>query len=91
MEYRNWRFAGSAAAMAGWATTTNSIDVFRFLLGWIVFMWTPPHFWCSHQTKKEYSKGVPHLRLYGNQVTAKYIFINSLILIPYSLSCIFLD
>ena len=39
-------FAGSAASMAGWATTTNSMDLLGFLIGWIVFMWTPPHFWC---------------------------------------------
>ena len=86
-------FAGSAAAMAGWATTTNGMDVLGFLVGWIVFMWTPPHFWClAIKTREEYSKAkVPMLPvIYGNQVTAKYIFINSLILIPYSLSLYFL-
>ncbi len=85
-------FAGSAAAMAGWATTTNSIDVLGFLVGWIVFMWTPPHFWClAIKQREEYSKAkIPMLPvIYGNQVTAKYIFINSLILIPYSLSLYF--
>jgi protoheme IX farnesyltransferase len=85
-------FAGSAAAMAGWATTTNSIDVLGFLVGWIVFMWTPPHFWClAIKAREEYSKAkIPMLPvIYGNQVTAKYIFINSLILIPYSLSLYF--
>lgn len=85
-------FAGSAAAMAGWATTTNSIDILGFLVGWIVFMWTPPHFWClAIKTKEEYSKArIPMLPvLYGNKTTAKYIFINSLILIPYSLSLYF--
>ncbi len=85
-------FAGSAAAMAGWATTTNSMDVLGFLVGWIVFMWTPPHFWClAIKTREEYSKAkVPMLPVvYGNQVTAKYIFINSLILIPYSLCLYF--
>lgn len=85
-------FAGSAAAMAGWATTTNSIDVLGFLVGWIVFMWTPPHFWClAIKTREEYSKAkIPMLPvIYGNQITAKYIFINSLILIPYSLSLYF--
>jgi len=85
-------FAGSAAAMAGWATTTNSIDILGFLVGWIVFMWTPPHFWClAIKQREEYSKAkVPMLPvIYGNQVTAKYIFINSLILIPYSLSLYF--
>jgi protoheme IX farnesyltransferase len=78
--------------MAGWATTTNSIDVLGFLVGWIVFMWTPPHFWClAIKQRDEYSKAkVPMLPvIYGNQVTAKYIFINSLILIPYSLSLYF--
>lgn len=85
-------FAGSAAAMAGWATTTNSIDVLGFLVGWIVFMWSPPHFWClAIKTREEYYKAkIPMLPvIYGNQITAKYIFINSLILIPYSLSLYF--
>ncbi len=85
-------FAGSAAAMAGWATTTNSIDILGFLVGWLVFMWTPPHFWClAIKMKDEYTKAnVPMLPvLYGNQVTSKYIFLNSLILIPYSISLYF--
>jgi protoheme IX farnesyltransferase len=85
-------FAGSAASMAGWATTTNGIDLLGFLVGWIVFMWTPPHFWClAIKTREEYSKAsVPMLPVvYGDKVTAKYIFINSLILIPYSISLYF--
>lgn len=85
-------FAGSAASMAGWATTTNSMDLLGFLVGWIVFMWTPPHFWClAIKTREEYSKArVPMLPvIYGDKVTAKYIFINSLILIPYSISLYF--
>ncbi len=85
-------FAGSAASMAGWASTTNSIDLLGFLVGWIVFMWTPPHFWClAIKMKEEYTKAnVPMLPvIYGNQLASKYIFINSLILIPYSLSLYF--
>jgi len=85
-------FAGSAASMAGWATTTNSMDLLGFLVGWIVFMWTPPHFWClAIKMKEEYTKAnVPMLPvIYGNQLASKYIFINSLILIPYSLSLYF--
>ncbi|WP_231129179.1 heme o synthase [Candidatus Nitrosocosmicus hydrocola] len=85
-------FAGSAASMAGWATTTNGMDLLGFLVGWIVFMWTPPHFWClAIKTREEYSKAhVPMLPVvYGDKVTAKYIFINSLILIPYSISLYF--
>ena len=85
-------FAGSAAAMAGWATTTNSIDILGFLVGWLVFMWTPPHFWClAIKMKEEYTRAnVPMLPvLYGNKITSKYIFLNSLILIPYSMSLYF--
>ena len=85
-------FAGSAASMAGWASTTNSMDLLGFLVGWIVFMWTPPHFWClAIKMKEEYTKAnVPMLPVvYGSQLTSKYIFINSLILIPYSISLYF--
>ncbi len=85
-------FAGSAAAMAGWATTTNNIDILGFLIGWLVFMWTPPHFWClAIKMKEEYAKAnVPMLPvIYGNQITSKFIFINTFILIPYSVSLYF--
>ncbi len=85
-------FAGSAAAMAGWATTTNSIDLIGFLVGWIVFMWSPPHFWClSIKIKDEYTKAnVPMLPvIYGNKIASKYIFLSTLILIPYSVSLYF--
>ena len=49
-------FAGSAASMAGWSTTTGSIDALGFMIGWLVFMWTPPHFWClAIKTREEYA------------------------------------
>jgi protoheme IX farnesyltransferase len=81
-------FAGSAASMAGWATATGSIDLLGFLVGWLVFMWTPPHFWClAIKAREEYaSVHVPMLPvLIGNQRTASYIMINTAILLPYSL------
>jgi protoheme IX farnesyltransferase len=85
-------FAGSAASMAGWATTTGSIDLLGFLVGWLVFMWTPPHFWClAIKKREEYaSVKVPMLPvLIGNERTAVYIFINTAILLPFSLSLYF--
>ena len=85
-------FAGSAASMAGWATTTGSIDILGFLVGWIVFMWTPPHFWClAIKAREEYaSVRVPMLPvLVGNQKTATYIFANTAILLPYSIALSF--
>jgi protoheme IX farnesyltransferase len=80
-------FAGSAASMAGWATATGSMDLLGFLVGWLVFMWTPPHFWClAIRAREEYaSVRVPMLPvMIGNQKTASYILLNTAILLPYS-------
>lgn len=85
-------FAGSAASMAGWASTTGSIDLLAFLVGWLVFMWTPPHFWClAIKIKEDYaSVRVPMLPvLIGNEKTANYIFTNTAILLPYSIALYF--
>ena len=85
-------FAGSAASMAGWASTTGSIDVTGFLVGWLVFMWTPPHFWClAMKSRDEYANvRIPMLPvLIGNEKTARYIFLNTVILLPYSLALYF--
>jgi protoheme IX farnesyltransferase len=85
-------FAGSAASMAGWASTTGSIDVTGFLVGWLVFMWTPPHFWClAIKSRDEYASiRIPMLPvLIGNEKTAEYIFLNTVILLPYSLALYF--
>ncbi|HJU34372.1 MAG TPA: heme o synthase [Nitrososphaera sp.] len=85
-------FAGSAASMAGWATATGSIDLLGFLVGWLVFMWTPPHFWClAIRAREEYaSVHVPMLPvLIGNQRTASYILINTAILLPFSVALTF--
>jgi len=82
-------FAGSAASMAGWATTTGSMDILGFLIGMLVFLWTPPHFWSfAIKSREEYaSVNVPMLPvLIGNEKTAGYIFVNTAILLPYSLS-----
>ncbi|MGB7955247.1 MAG: heme o synthase [Candidatus Nitrosopolaris sp.] len=85
-------FAGSAAAMAGWAAATGSINLLGFLVGWLVFMWTPSHFWClAIKAREEYaSVRLPMLPvLIGNQKTTSYIFVNTAILLPYSLALYF--
>ena len=80
--------AGSAAAWAGWAAATGSMDLLGFLVGFLVFVWTPSHFWClAMKIKDEYAQaGVPMLPVViGMQKTSKFILGNTLILIPYSL------
>ena len=85
-------FAGSAASMAGWSAATGSIDLLGFLVGLLVFLWTPAHFWClAIKAREEYvTVNVPMLPvLVGNQKTATYIFYNTALLLPYSLALYF--
>jgi len=80
--------AGSAAAWAGWSAATGSLDLLGFLIGFLVFVWTPSHFWClAMKIRDEYAKAeVPMLPVViGMQKTSKYILANTLILLPYSL------
>ena len=81
-------FAGSAASMAGWSAATGSIDILGFLIGFLVFVWTPSHFWClAMKIRDEYAEvKVPMLPvLIGMERTSKYILANTIILLPYSL------
>ena len=81
-------FAGSAASMAGWSAATGSIDILGFLIGFLVFVWTPSHFWClAMKIRDEYAEvNVPMLPvLIGMERTSKYILANTMILLPYSL------
>jgi heme o synthase len=85
--------AGSAAAWAGWSAATGSMDLLGFLVGFLVFVWTPSHFWClAMKMKDEYTQAeVPMLPVViGMQKTSKFILGNTLILIPYSLILIFI-
>ncbi len=80
--------AGSAASWAGWASATGSLDLLGFMVGLLVFAWTPSHFWClAMKIKSEYEEAnVPMLPVViGMQKTSRYILANTIILVPYSL------
>jgi heme o synthase len=80
-------FAGSAASMAGWSAATGSMDLLGFLVGFLVFVWTPSHFWClAMKIRDDYAEAkVPMLPvIVGMQKTSKYILANTIILLPYS-------
>ena len=80
--------AGSAAAWAGWAAATGSMDLLGFLVGFLVFVWTPSHFWClAMKIKDEYAQaGIPMLPVViGMQKTSKFILGNTIILVTNSL------
>lgn len=80
--------AGSAAAWAGWAGATGGLDLLGFLVGFLVFVWTPSHFWClAMKIRDQYEQAeVPMLPVVvGMQRTSKYILGNTAILLPYSI------
>lgn len=91
-------FAGSAASMAGWTAATGfvppyGIDLLGFLVGLLVFVWTPSHFWClAMKIRDDYAEAkVPMLPvLIGMHKTSKYILVNTAILLPYSLALSFI-
>lgn len=37
--------AGVFPALAGWSAATGTVGIMAVLIGGIVFLWTPPHFW----------------------------------------------
>jgi heme o synthase len=81
-------FAGSCAALAGWYAVTYSDPVVGWLLGALVFVWTPSHFWSlAVITEEDYSAvNVPMLpSVVGPAAASRYIVVNTLLLIPVSL------
>lgn len=45
--------AGAAPALVGWAAVTGDIGVPALLLGLLVFLWQPPHFWALAIARKD--------------------------------------
>ncbi len=81
-------FAGSCAALAGWYAVTSTNAVVGWILGALVFVWTPTHFWTlAVITEQDYaSVGIPMLPSeVGPTAASKYIVANTLLLIPVSL------
>ncbi|HUI23763.1 MAG TPA: heme o synthase [Nitrososphaerales archaeon] len=81
-------FAGSCAALAGWYSVTWNEAAIGWILGALVFVWTPSHFWSlAVITEEDYSAvGVPMLpSVVGPEAASKYIVVNTLLLIPVSL------
>ena len=81
-------FAGSCAALAGWYAVTFQDPIVGWLLGALVFVWTPSHFWSlAVITEEDYSAvNVPMLpSVVGPEAASRYIVVNTLFLIPVSL------
>jgi protoheme IX farnesyltransferase len=75
--------AGAIPPLVGWAAVTGSLSGTALLLFFIVFFWTPPHFWAlSLLMKDEYEKvGVPMLPVVrGEAETRRQILLYTVLL-----------
>ncbi len=89
--YNNIVIGGSAGALVpiiGWSAMTGSLSIEPVILFFIIFMWTPPHFWAlSLLNVDEYKKcKIPMLPVVkGIAETRKFILIYSSLLVPTTL------
>jgi protoheme IX farnesyltransferase len=75
--------AGAVPPLVGWAAVTGSVSGIAVMLFFIVFFWTPPHFWAlSLLMKDEYGKvNVPMLPVVrGEAETRRQILLYSILL-----------
>ena len=75
--------AGAVPPLVGWAAVRGSVGGTAVILFFIVFFWTPPHFWAlSLLMKDEYRKvGVPMLPVVrGEEETRRQILLYSVLL-----------
>src|SRR5271167_281766 len=75
--------AGAVPPLVGWAAVTGSVSGTAVILFFIVFFWTPPHFWSlSLLMKDEYAKvGVPMLPVVrGERETRRQILLYAVLL-----------
>ena len=77
--------AGALPPVIGWTIATNTISLEPLTLFFIIFFWTPSHFWALSLYKADdYKKAkIPMLPLTdGIEKTKVYIFIYSLLMLP---------
>ncbi len=75
--------AGAIPPLVGWAAVTGSINGMAIFLFFIVFFWTPPHFWAlSLLIKDDYAAaGIPMLPVVrGEDETRRQILLYSVLL-----------
>src|ERR1700688_1140314 len=75
--------AGAVPPLVGWAAVTGSVGGTAVILFFIVFFWTPPHFWAlSLLMKEEYGRvGVPMLPVvHGEAETRRQILLYTVLL-----------
>ncbi len=85
--------SGALPPMIGWAAVTGDVSIQSFFMFFIIFMWTPPHFWALAIFKSDdYKKvGLPMLPVVkGVDSTCRHIFVYSILLALTTFPLIFL-
>lgn len=80
--------AGSFPAFAGWASVSDSVSLTAVFIAFLVFLWTPTHFWSlATGNTEDYEKAnVPMLpAVVGIPKSSRYIIMNTILLVGYSL------
>lgn len=80
--------AGAAPALVGWAAVTGSLALPAWILFFIVFYWTPPHFWAlAVRYKDDYGRaGVPMLPVVaGIETTTRRMLLYTGLMVAVSL------
>lgn len=84
--------AGSFPALAGWSTLTGSVSFTSLFIAFVVFLWTPTHFWSlATGNVEDYKKAnIPMLpAIVGVKKGAFWILVNTAVLVAYSALPIF--
>jgi heme o synthase len=85
--------AGSMAPLISWAAVSGKIAATPFLLSFLIFLWTPPHFWAlALYLRKDYELvGYPMMPIaQGDDATRRQIFWYVITLVLSSAGCLFL-
>lgn len=80
--------AGAAPTLVGWAAVAGSVGLPALVLFFIVFYWTPPHFWAlAVRYKDDYAKaGVPMLPVVaGVEATTRRMLLYTALTVAVSL------
>lgn len=80
--------AGAIPPLVGWAAVTGELSLAAWLFFFIVFIWTPPHFWgLAMLIQDDYAKvNVPMMPVVvGDESTARQIWYYTLVLVPLTL------
>ncbi len=80
--------AGAIPPLVGWAAVTGELSLAAWLFFFIVFIWTPPHFWgLAMLIQDDYAKvNVPMMPvIVGDEATARQIWYYTLVLVPLTL------